>query len=236
MFLRLIAAASLTLSLLFTGCASQRGMVNLDNTATISKSTKSVYLMTVTLRNTFVPSYQPKLQTIKLLKITGPDTSKTIQYEADLLSRNETNSATTGSSYLLRMEIEPGEYSILGLESYGQSMFITGSFFTPLGAKLLVSKTPGIYYLGHIEASVRELKGEEFPAGSYLPRQEQKLTGASTGSFDVEIADQWETDSAKFQNKFPALKGLTIRKAVLPSYSRQSIQRWWDKNGFTQRP
>ncbi|MBK9990478.1 MAG: hypothetical protein IPP19_07040 [Verrucomicrobia bacterium] len=236
MLLRLIATAALTLSLMLAGCASHQKMANLDDTAKVSKSTKSVYLMTVTLRNTFVPSYQPKLQTVKLLKITGPDTSKVIQHEADLLSRNETNSATTGSSYLLRLEIEPGEYSILGLESFGQSMLITGSFFTPLGARLIVSKTPGVYYLGHIDATVRARKGEEFPAGGYLPRQEQRLTGASTGSFDVAISDHWETDGAKFLNKFPALKDLNVQKAVLSPYSRESIQRWWDKNTFTQRP
>ncbi len=235
MLLRLIAAATLTLSLLFTGCASPRGMAVLDDAAAVSKSKKSVYLLTVTLRNTFVPAYQPKLQSIKVVHKTGPESFKILLFEADLLSRNETNSAVTGSSYLLRLELEPGEYSILGLNSFGQSMLMTGEFFTPLDLHLNVAHA-GVFYLGHIEATVRERKGEEFRAGSYLPSQEQKLTGASSGSFDVVIADQWNTDGTNFLYKFPALKGINIQKAILPAFNRESVQRWWDKNNFVELP
>jgi hypothetical protein len=234
MLLRLIAATALTLSFLFTGCATPKGMAVLDDAAAVAKSNKSVYLMTVTLKNTFVPAYQPKLQSVKVMKKNG-ESHKIFLFEADLLSRNETNSATTGSSYLLRMEIEPGDYTILGLNSYGQSMLITGEFFTPLDMRLKVTSA-GVFYLGHIDATVRERKGEEFRAGSYLPSQEQKLTGASSGTFDVVIADQWDTDSANFLYKFPALKGINIQKAILPAFNRESIQRWWERSAFVELP
>lgn len=231
---RLIAATALTLSFLFTGCATPQGMAVLDDAATVAKSNKSVYLMTVSLKNTFVPAYQPKLQSVKVMKKSG-EYHKILLFEADLLSRNETNSAATGSSYLLRMEIEPGEYTLLGLNSYGQSMLITGVFFTPLDLRLKVAN-PGVFYLGHIDATVRERKGEEFRAGSYLPSQEQKLTGASSGTFDVAITDQWDTDSTKFLNKFPALKGIKVQSAILPAFNRESIQRWWEKSAFVELP
>jgi len=212
-------------------------MAVLDNASTTSKSAKSVFLLTVSLRNTFVPAYQPKLQAVKIVKLTGPETYKTFLFEADLASRSESNLASVGSSYLLRMEIEPGDYIIMGLNSYGQSMMINGEFFTPIGTRLRVSAaTPGICYLGHVEAIVRERKGDEFRAGPYLPMQEQKLTGASGGTFDIAITDQWETDSVKFQNKFPALKTATVQKAVLPPFNPDRIQRWWAKNVFNELP
>jgi len=235
--LRLLAAASLSLALLFAGCASPRGMATLDDAASVAKPTKNVYLLTVTLRNTHTPAYQPKLNAVKILKITGPETYKTLRFEADLTSRSESDRAEIGSNYLLRLEMEPGQYVIMGLESWGQAMIMSGDFFTPLGNRLTVpANNPGIRYLGHIDAVLRARKGDEFRACSTLPTQEQRLTGAYNGTFDVVITDQWETDSVKFQTKFPALKDAKVTKFLIPPYNRETIQRWWDKNLFNEMP
>jgi hypothetical protein len=232
MSLRLFAAASLTLALLFTSCATQQGMAGLENADSVSKSTIPVYLLTVTLKNNSVAAYQPKLVAVKLEKHTGPESSKIILIEADQLSKNESLSPAVGNSYLLRMAIAPGDYTILGLTSVGQSMFTCGDFFTPLKMHLAPS-APGVYYLGHIDATVRERKEGEFRAGgNLLPTQEQRIIGAFGGTFDVEISDQWETDAAKFQTKFPALNGISIQKTILPPFSRSQIQQWWDNSGF----
>lgn len=237
MLLRILAAASATLALLITGCASPRGMAKLDDTASVAKPTKNVYLLTVTLKNTHTPAYQPRLSAVKIAKITGRETYNTLRFEPDLVARSESNRAEIGCSYLLRLEIEPGNYVIMGLDSWGQAMIMTGEYFTPLGIHLTVpANAPGIRYLGHIEAVVRAHKEGEFRACSTLPTQEQRLTGAFSGTFDVAITDQWEIDSVKFGNKFPTLKNAKVQKAVIPPFNREYIQRWWDKNLFNELP
>ena len=133
--------------------------------------------------------------------------------------------------------MEPGQYIILGLTSWGQSMSITGDFFTALDYNLTVpANTPGISYLGHIDATVRARKEGEFRATLKLPTQEQRITGSFTGTFDVATTDAWETDREKFKTKFPSLKEAQVTKAVLPPFNRERVQRWWDTNGFAELP
>jgi len=235
MLFRIIAGASLTLALLFSGCTTDKGMAVLDNPTTVSQSGKPVYLLTVTLRNTFVPAYQPRLDAIRLQKKLPKGYSTIVLVQPDLQSRSESNSPVIGCSYLLRMELEPGEYHLLGLSCLGQSMYVNSSFFVPIQAKLTPS-APGVFYLGHIEATVRERKKNEFRAGPLMPAQDQSVTGASGGTFEVEITDQWETDSVKFQTKFPALTGINTTKDVLPSFNRAQIQQWWDEDAFHDLP
>lgn len=235
MLFRIIAGASLTLALLFSGCATEKGMAVLDNPAAVSQPSKPIYLMTVTLRNTFVTAYQPRLDAVRLQKKLANGNTSIVLIQPDLQSRFESNSSTTGCSYLLRMEIEPGIYTLLGLSCLGQSMYTNGTFYVPIQARLSPS-TPGIFYLGHIEANVRERKKGEFRAGPLLPTQEQSVTGASGGTFDVEITDQWDADSAKFEAKFPALKGIKAQKEVLPPFNRERIQQWWEKDAFNDLP
>jgi hypothetical protein len=236
MLLRILAGISLTAALLFAGCTTEKGMANLDNPAVPSQTGKSVYLMTVTLRNTFVTSYQPRLFSVKLAKKTSSENQHFITFEPDPQSRSESNSVATGCSYLLRMELEPGTYTLVGLNCLGQSLMMNADFFVPIAARL---KTPaaGAFYLGHIEATVRERKGDEFRAcGARLPTQEQRLTGAWGGTFDVVITDEWTADAAKFGAKFPAIATMNVQKDLLPAFERGRIQAWWEKNAFNDVP
>lgn len=234
MLSRILAAASLAFLLFHTGCASHHSMASLDEKAA-TKPTKAVYLLTVTLKNSFVPAYQPKLVSVKVQKLVQSEYPVIQIHEADQISKNETLTPTTGNSYLLRLELEPGEYSILGLNSVGQSMFITSPFFTPIQGRVSV-RAPGIFYLGHIEATIRERKDDEFHAGGVLPTQEQRLVGGFGGTFDVVIADQWAEDQGKFQNRFPALAQANVQKAVLSPFNRNAAQAWWVLNNFMQVP
>lgn len=104
-------------------------------------------------------------------------------------AKSESDSAIEGSSYLLRMEeLEPGEYVIRGLTRLGRAFPINGFFFAPVHAEL-TSAEPGVFYLGHIEATVRECKDNEFKAGPSIPLLlDQAIAGASGGTFDIEIA------------------------------------------------
>jgi len=235
MLFRIILGVSLTLALLLSGCATDKGMAVMDSPAAVTQSGKAIYLLTVTLRNNHVTAYQPKLQTIKVHQHSNAEYPKIIRFTADPLAKSESNSAAIGSSYLLRIELEPGTYTLLGLSCLGQSVFVNGDFFAPLAISLTAS-TPGVYYLGHVEASVRAHQKDEFRAGPFMPLQEQSLTGASSGTFDVEISDHETTDLPKFLAKFPVLNGITIQKTVLSPFNRERVQRWWEKNAFNDVP
>lgn len=232
MLIRFFAAALLLPALFFSGCATEMGMAKLDNPDAIAKSTRPVYLMTVTLKNPLVTAYQPKLVSLEVLARKGKESVRTLVFNIDQAAKSESLSPTVGNSYLVRFELEPGEYVLLGLNSVGQSMFTNGNFFTPLKMKLVVSG-PGVHYLGHVEASVRERKEGEFGAGgNSLPVKEQREIGAFGGTFDVAVSDRWDTDEAKFSERIPALKGVKVEKAILPAFDRRSVQQWWDYNAF----
>ncbi|GHT85916.1 hypothetical protein AGMMS49960_04330 [Betaproteobacteria bacterium] len=142
-------------------------------------------------------------------------------------AKNETDSEITGNNYLLRLELSPGRYEIIGLTSLARLFPINGFFFTPLHSPLEV-KESGVYYLGHINATVRERQENEFKAGSSIPLIDQAIAGASTGTFDVEITDDFATDEAVFRSKFPALAAIPIQKTILPAFDRAKAQQWWE--------
>jgi len=84
--------------------------------------------------------------------------------------------------------------------------------------------------VGHVEATVREKKGEEFKAGPSIPLIDQAASGASTSTFDVVISDQWKTDEGNFKTRFPVLNSATIQQAILPPFDRPLAQAWWSAN------
>ena len=106
-------------------------------------------------------------------------------------------------------------------------MLFRSTFFTPIHADLNVSK-PGTYYLGHVEATVRERQGNEFKAGASVPLVDQSLVGASGGTFDVVISDAFDKDLKNFQATFPAMRSATVERAVLPPFDRARAQKWWE--------
>ncbi len=235
MITRFITATILALASFAAGCATHQGMATLDEKSATQPPAKAVYLLSVTLKNNLVPAYQPKLVSVKLQQHGVSDYPKIILIDADHLSKSESLSPTTGNSYLLRLELAPGDYTLLGINSVGQSMFIASPFFTPLAKRLTVSE-PGFFYLGHIQAVIRERKGPEFHAGGMLPTQEQRLTGGFGGTFDVEITDQWNTDRAGFAKRFPVLAQVTVENKTMAAFNRDRVQAWWELNNFKEVP
>ena len=226
---RILATALSVLVLLLSGCATPTKMAFSDDSDTIQKTSKPIFLMTATLRNTYKTSYQPKLIVVHVERAVIKDGADRINFTMDDKAKNESDSPALGSSYLLRMELEQGEYVIRGLTGMARSFPIFASFFAPLHAKLK-SVEPGVFYLGHVEATVRERKGDEFKAGPSVPLIDAAVAGASTGTFDIEISDQWEKDEPKFLAKFPALSKVTVQKAILPPFDRALAQQWWEAN------
>ena len=226
---RLITGLLLATLVLLTGCATRTKMAFESDDEKLTPASKPIYLMTATIKNTYRTSYQPKLLVVNVEKEGAKDSADRLNFTMDEKARQETGTAESGNSYLLRMPLDPGRYEIRGLTSLVTSFPINGFFFAPMHSSLDV-RGPGVYYLGHVSATVRERQGNEFKAGPTLPLIDQAVAGASGGTFDIEIIDRFATDEAVFRAKFPALKDVEIRKAVLPSFDRAKAQKWWEEH------
>ena len=158
-------------------------------------------------KNDYKPSYQPRLLVVNVEKPGAKEAADRLNFTMDDKAKVEGGPADAGHSYLVRLALAPGRYEIRGLTALAQVFPFNGHFFAPLHSSIEI-KGPGVYYLGRVNATVRERKGEEFKAGASVPLIDQAIVGASGGTFDVEIRDDFATDEGVFRAKFPALTGV----------------------------
>ena len=214
---------------MLTGCATRNKMPLENDADRITEQSKPVFLMSATIKNTYRTSYQPKMIVVHVEKPDAKESADRLNFTMGDKGRDEKNSAAAGNSYLTRMELPAGSYVIRGFSSIASSFPVNAFFFTPMHADLEV-KNGGVYYLGHVTATVRERQGNEFKAGPSIPLIDQAIGGASGGTFEVSITDEFAVDEAAFRAKFPALANVPITKAILPPFDRTKAQAWWEKN------
>lgn len=205
MLSRLLACVVLVGATLLAGCATPTRMAYGDDAQRTDAPANPVMLM------------------------GASDAKDRINFTMDDKARMETGNADAGNTYLLRMELPPGKYQIVGMTSRSGIFPVTGAFFAPLHIPLEVTDK-GVFYLGQVNAVVRERQGNEFRAGPPIPLIDQAVIGASGGTFDIEIVDAQARDEALFRERFPALKDATIRKAMLPGFDRARAQKWWEEH------
>lgn len=219
---------ALSFALFGAGCATRTPMSFADDEEKLTDKSKPVLLMSATIKNTY-KSHQPRLQVVHVEKPGAANASDRLNFVMDGKGRDESNDASMGSRYLIRMELDPGQYEIRGMSSMVHSFPIISSFFTPMHSALDVEGA-GVIYIGHVEATVRERQGDEFRAGPVIPLLDQALSGASGGTFDVTISDAFAGDEALFRDRFPALKDVPIAKRILAPFDKAKAQAWWEKH------
>jgi hypothetical protein len=229
MLSRFLSCAALVGAVLLAGCATPTKMAFGDDREAASATAKPVMLMTVNFKNKYRPDYQPKLIVVHVERPGATEAKDRINFTMDDKARMETGNAEAGNTYLLRMELPPGKYQIVGMSSRSGIFPFTGAFFAPLHVPLEVTGN-GIFYLGHVNAVVRERQGNEFRAGPPIPLLDQAVIGASGGTFDIEIVDAQASDESLFRERFPVLKSASIQKAVLPAFDRARAQKWWEEH------
>lgn len=223
---RLLSLVLLTSTLLVTGCATRTKMAFEDESDKLTATSNPVFLMTTTVKNTF-KNYQPKILVAKLEKPGAKDADDRLNFLMDNAAKIETDNDKSGNTYLLRFQLPPGEYEFVHMAGFAIAFLIRGTFIVPLHATIK-SANPGVYYLGHAEATVRERVGNEFKAGPSVPLLDQAISGASGGTFDVTFSDQWDAYEKTFRAKFKALEGVEVKKAILPPFNREKAQAWWE--------
>jgi hypothetical protein len=225
----ILMSALISATLTLSGCATRMNMAFQDDAQKLTPASKPIFLMTATVKNTYKTYYQPKLSVVFIEKNGGKEKEDKLNFMMDEKSKNETNTLESGNSYLMRMELDPGSYEVRAIFGQAYGFPLVGTYLLPVHAPFK-SIGPGVFYLGHIEADVRERKENEFKAGPSVPLLDQAVSGASTGTFEVEISDQFAKDESLFRAKFPALAGVEIKKIILPPFDRKKAQEWWEKN------
>ena len=216
----LIAATAL-----MTGCASAPYMPLSDETYKLDTS-KPLYLMSVSIKNTYKERYQPQILNVVLDKNDGVNKPETIIFRMDSTGTIYSEDSDT-AKYLVRFPADTVPHIVRGLNARASAFPFHGFYFLPLLADLRPSEN-GIYYLGSVEAVIRERKEGEFRAGHVIPLVDQAVAGASTGTFDVEIKDAYEEDIDMFRATFPALTNVEIKRTVLPKWSRDKARLLWE--------
>jgi hypothetical protein len=227
MLKKILGMATLAATLLLTGCATVKPMAFSTEAAKPPAADKAVFLMTATFKNVYRTSFQPKLLVANVEKPVVQGSEDRLNFRIDTEGSFENTSPDKGNTYLLRMELPPGEYTLVGMTCLNKSFPILAQYFVPVHAKIVAS-APGTYYLGHVDAVLRERQGNEFRAGAPIPLIDQAIGGGSGGTFDVAIFDRWTEDQPLFHSRFPAMKDLTVASAPLPPFDREYAQKWWE--------
>lgn len=227
MFTRTFATVSLMLSMLLAGCATVKPMALDENPSMPPDASKAIFLMTATMKNTYRTSFQPDLLVVSVDPSVVKHPQDEINFKIDDEGTDETENVATGNTYFIRLELAPGTYTIQGLMCQSRHFPIIANYFAPLHEKLVVTK-PGVYYLGHVDATIRERVGEEFKAGPSIPLIDQGVGGALGGTFDIKISDDAAQDEADFDKRFPGLKDVKIQKDIMAPFDRAYAQQWWE--------
>ncbi|MBN8480527.1 MAG: hypothetical protein J0L88_02930 [Xanthomonadales bacterium] len=211
---------------LVSSCASIPYMPLGEESASLDRS-KPLFLMSVAVRNDYKPRWQPRILTVVLEKPGATGNAERFAFRMD--SAGTIPSESGGSIHLVRFPADAASTIVRGFNAMASAFPIHGFYFLPVHAEL-TDVGSGVHYLGSIKAAVRERGDDEFRAGAVIPLIDQAIAGASTGTFDVEIVDAYDTDVALFRNAFPALRDVEIRRSVLPRWDRARAQLFWDQN------
>lgn len=225
---RLLSLVVLASAVLVTGCATSTKMAFEDESEKLTAASNPVFLMTTTVKNTY-KNYQPKMFIARVEKNGGKEVADKLLFPIDNAGKIESANDKSGNTYLLRFQLSAGEYEFVNILGQASSFPIRGTFIVPIHASIK-SNAPGVYYLGHAEAVIRERAGNEFKAGPSIPLLDQAVSGASGGTFDVTFTDQWDAYEKTFRAKFKALEGIQVKKTILPAFNREKAQKWWENN------
>ena len=218
---------ALVFAIFLTGCASTIKMPMNDDGDKVSPSGNPVYLMSVTMGNVCRDRFQPSLDTVQVVREDGSIKQDIMRFAMDSKGTYEVEDDKRPPKYLVRLELGVGHYTIRGMSGSGRAFPINFTVYAPLHAPLN-SDGPGVFYIGAINATIRERHGNEFRAGQVIPLIDQAVACASTGTFEIDISDKFDEDVELFRKTFPALATTNVQKTVLPPFDRSRAQKWWE--------
>jgi len=175
----------------------------------IETSKESILVGRLTVKNENKSNHQPDLIAM-ITKIGGEDVSFT---KPTLLSASNER----GKDYIFSMSSVPGEIELNNVRFMKNAVLVIGSAEFNLNKKVTIPPNQ-IIYIGNITATIVPRKGDEPRAGSVIPIIDQAVMGFSTGTFEIDIKDNYNEDIAVLKKEFPYLADKTINKMVLPQW------------------
>lgn len=211
-FVKYLIMAALSIGMV--GCASVSKMPLQSNATTIDTSQKSVLVARVRIKNENRTSHQPYLTVVSLTSQDKPQS-----FGAPTLLSDTEN----GKEYFVSMDVAPGKTK-LNFMQFTRSipMVLMANAFARLDYEIDVPSNK-IVYLGNINAVIVPRTDDSQPrAGAVIPLIDQSVAGFSSGTFKIDITDQFAADSKELVTKFPSLAGKEIIKNVLPNKTQQT--------------
>lgn len=222
---KFLLSLALVTTALLTGCATTPMPYSKDG-ETVDLKNNTVVLFTVTQKNEYRKSFQPKIDYLYGAVEGSKESKDRFTLAPDDKSQFVTETVEKGNKYLMRVMLKPGNYVLSHALSHARFFPITTVYALPILSPFKVEGT-GVIYLGNISGTIRERKEGEFRAGSPIPLLDQAIGGASGGTYDITIADDWEKDQVDFLQRFPQLKDVEVKKAILPPFNRTEVDKNW---------
>ncbi|MCA9409224.1 MAG: hypothetical protein KC733_11080 [Candidatus Omnitrophica bacterium] len=216
------------LVLICSGCATKRVMFLKDPKLTkITVDDESVILMTITTDNWNAPKHIPKVLGGNVWSIDIPKTKK---YYWKIIEKAFDTYKDISTEYLVGVKMPAGQYKLRELTAMSSSLLSNGVFIAPVYSNFTLEPNE-IVYIGHIEAIVvKRTEDEQLRAGPVIPLIDQSIAGASSGTFNITISDDYENDIAKFLKEYPLLEGKDINKRVMENWTQPSKEEMKPKN------
>jgi hypothetical protein len=196
------------------GCAGNLGLVK--GQPTIDTSSKSLVLLPVTVSNQNHPGYQPDL--VDAYLNLGTDTQRIATKDAVFKEDKDKS-----KEYLMSFSLQPGTYTLANIVGAYRIPLLIKAWCQIQLNKTFEVKANSVVYLGHVNATIVERKGEEERAGGLVPLLDQAVAGFSSGTFVIDIADRFDSDIANYRSEFPGLANAKIEKAVLSQWKAASV-------------
>ena len=203
----------LFLMFMIGGCATVRPLA-LKEDGKLILSEESIALIKVKVSNEYKKSYQPN---IKFLFIWEDKNENRKKYSFEIKEKymeveDEYN------DYLISIQLPPGKYKLREIFAQSGIFPVIGTFSLPIYASFKIGPNQ-IAYLGNIDASIVERTSDDMlRAGPVIPLIDQAVTGASGGTFVINITDNFDEDIAMFKSKYAQLEGYDIINLTIPPW------------------
>lgn len=215
---RMFAAVIAVMILLTSGCASVQKPALTKDLTSLDTSQESIGVMTVRISNNNNTSYQPEIKYAFIWDSAskGDDREKHSIKVSDPYQQSEDQY----NDYLISFKLPAGNYQLRELFAQSGTFPFVGTFSVPLYDEITVPENE-VFYLGHINANVVEkTTDEQIAAGPLFPLIDQSITGASGGTFIVNIEDRFESDLTLIRSMFSYLENREIKNLTLPAWQK----------------
>jgi len=198
------------------GCTGSMGMALKASQTSVDTRTKSVAIFTLLVKNDFrQPAFGLGPSDV-IVESKQSDTKSHFILEGDWQGKGPTNSLfyDDTSEAPVSLALPPGKYTIGPVMGGGATPLLYWQFNFRVDAGFDLPPN-SVVYLGHVVMSNRERKGDEERSGPINPLLAQSLSGLNNGTMDITVTDQSSVDIPKFLAKYPCLRGVTVKTAIM---------------------